>query len=306
MFRIIKRALYWLFHNPWLFLDNVVCYLPWLFSDSMFLRIRYRCMVGYPLDLDNPKTFSEKLQWLKLNDIHDEYTQMVDKVEAKKYVAGIIGQEYIIPTLGVWNSVDEIDWDALPNQFVVKPTNDSGGLVICRDRTVFDIEAAKAKLRSLGQRDYSRVSKEYPYRNVPHRFIAEEYKEDESGELRDYKFFCFNGVPRYCQVISGRGSDTTTSFYDRDWVMQEFSGLHIHNLDKTSVGRPMGYEEMLTLAERLAKGIPFVRIDLYNINGKIFFGEITFFPYSGLGEFRPLKWNKIIGDLVVLPNKQTC
>lgn len=297
----IKRTIYWVSHDPVEFVVIILNLLaPWL-PDQFYIKARFRLSMGYPLDLKNPKTFSEKLQWLKFNDIHDEYTQMVDKVEAKKYVASIIGEEYIIPTLGVWNSVDEIAWDALPKQFVVKATNDSGGLVICRDKASFNVEAAKTKLRELGNRDYSRVNKEYPYKNVLHRFIAEEYKEDESGELRDYKFFCFNGRAEYCQIIQGRNTEMTIDFYDRDWKHLPFHEPREYPHAATPNKKPLNYEKMLEIATTLASNIPFVRVDLYNVNGKIYFGELTFFPTSGFGGFNPIDWDRRVGDMLQLP-----
>lgn len=302
MFRIIRRSLYWLFHSPRDFaitvLDNLA---PWL-PDKLFIKMHFRLSMGYPLNLKNPKTFNEKLQWLKFNDIHEEYTQMVDKLEAKKHVARIIGKEHIIPTIGIWNSVDEIDWASLPNQFVLKSTNDSGGVVICRDKSKFDIESAKAKLRTLGNRDYSLISKEYPYKNVPHRIIAEEYKEDESSfELKDYKFFCFNGDPKFFKVDFDRHTNHRANYYDKNWNFLPFyEKSYPHDKSKKLV-IPYNFEEMIEIAKKLSENIPFVRIDLYNINGMVYFGEITFFPSSGLGIIEPTEWDKSLGDMLVLP-----
>lgn len=302
MFRIIRRAFYWLFHSPRDFAITVLDYLaPWL-PDKFFIRLHFRLSMGYPLNLKNPKTFSEKLQWLKFNDIHEEYSQMVDKVEAKKYVASIIGKEHIIPTLGVWNSVDEIDWDALPNQFVLKPTNDSGGLVICRNKTTFDVEAAKAKLRALGNRDYSQISKEYPYKNVPHRFIAEEYMIDESGyELKDYKFFCFDGFAHSVMLCYDRFSgDTKFYFFDRDWQLLRLNKRGKNAPVGFSLPCPPNVKEMFQIADKLSEGKPFVRVDLYNVNGKIYFGEMTFFPDSGFDANILPETDELYGNLIKL------
>lgn len=302
MFRIIRRSFYWLFHNPRLLaitvLDKLASFLP----DKLFIKLHFRLSLGYSLNLNNPKTFSEKLQWLKFNDLHDEYAKMVDKIEAKKHVASIIGDEYIIPTLAVWNNVDDIDWDSLPESFVIKPTNDSGGLIICKNKSDFDIDKAKERIKHFGKRDYSRVSKEYPYKNVPHRFIAEEYKEDESGfELKDYKFFCFNGRAEFCQVIRGRSSKMTIDFFDRNWKHQPFHEPKAFPFSKEEITRPINYDKMLKIASALSKGIPFIRVDLYNIHGKIYFGELTFFPTSGFGGFDPIEWDKKLGDMLILP-----
>lgn len=301
MFRIIQRGFYWLCNNPKLFVITVLDYMAPLFPDQLFIKLHFAMSMGYSLDLRTPKTFCEKIQWLKFNDIHDEYSIMVDKAEVKNYVASIIGEEYIIPTFAVWNSVDEIDWNSLPNKFVIKPTNDSGGLVICKDKSKLDIEGAKNRLREFGKRDYSIISKEYPYKNVPHRFIAEEYKEDESGELRDYKFFCFNGRAEYCQIIQGRSTEMTIDFYDRDWQHMPFHEPKKFPFSAHENSRPKNYEKMLEIASKLASGIPFIRVDLYNIDGRIYFGELTFFPTSGFGGFDPIEWDRKLGDMLVLP-----
>lgn len=269
-------------------------------SDSLFLKVKFRLLMGYKLNLKDPKTFNEKLQWLKLNDIHAEYTKMVDKVDAKSYVASQVGSKYIIPTLGVWDSVDDIDWASLPKQFVVKATNDSGGIVVCKDKSSLDIESAKVKLRGLGGRDYTLTSKEYPYRDVPHRFIAEEYMEDESGyELKDYKIFCFDGEPKFLFVATGRQqNDTRFDFYDTEF--NHLPVLNGHpNADVWPV-KPENFEEMLDVASKLSKGLTHVRVDLYNVNGRIYFGELTFFHWSGMVPFEPREWDETFGSYINL------
>lgn len=271
-------------------------------SDKTFLKVKFRLLMGYKLNLNEPKTFNEKLQWLKLNDIHPEYTPMVDKVEAKKYVASQVGSRYIIPTLGVWDSVDDIDWASLPKQFVVKATNDSGGIVVCKDKSTLDIKKAKAKLRGLGGRDYTLASKEYPYRDVPHRFIAEEYMEDESGyELKDYKIFCFDGKPKFLFVATGRQqNDTRFDFYDTEF--NHLPVLNGHpNADVWPL-KPENFEEMLDVASKLSKGLTHVRVDLYNVNGRIYFGELTFFHWSGMVPFEPREWDETFGSYINLVN----
>lgn len=287
------------------FLSRVIFRLALIFvdviPDDVFLKIYFKHLMGYPLDLDNPKTYNEKLQWLKIHDKRPEYTKMVDKVEAKKYVSSIVGDKYIIPTLGVWDSVEQIEWDKLPNQFVVKATNDSGGVVVCKDKAKLDIEEAKKKLQNLGKRDYSKFSKEYPYKNVKKRFIAEEYIEDESGyELKDYKIFCFDGEPKFLFVATGRQlHDTRFDFYDIDF--NHLPVLNGHpNADVWPV-KPKNYEEMLDVARKLSKDIPHVRVDLYNVNGKVYFGELTFFHWSGIVPFEPMEWDYKFGEYLQLP-----
>lgn len=255
------------------------------------------------LNLREPLSFNEKLQWLKLHDKRPEYTKMVDKIEAKDYVASIVGKKYIIPTIGIWNDVEEIDWDTLPNQFVIKSTSDSGGVVVCKDKSKLDIAKSKQKLKGLGTRNYAMTSKEYPYENVPHRYIAEEYIEDESGyELKDYKIFCFNGEAKFLFVATGRQlNDTRFDFYDTDFNHLPVLNGHA-NADIAPV-KPQNFEEMLEVANKLSKGIPHVRVDLYNVNGKIYFGELTFFHWSGMVPFEPEEWDYRFGEYLKLPIK---
>lgn len=293
----IKHLLYKLTHINTLVDSFMGRTVDW-WSDEFYLKVVFLMRMGYRLNLKQPRTFSEKLQWLKLNYIRPEYTKMVDKVAAKEYVRSIIGESYIIPTLGVWDEVNEIDWDSLPSQFVIKSTGDSGGVVVCKDKESLDIEASKRKLSVLGSRDYTRTSKEYPYKNVPHRYIAESYMEDESGyELKDYKFFCFNGVPQFLFVATGRqNNDTRFDFYDTD-----FNHLPVINGHPNAVNppqKPQNFEEMLSVAAKLSAGIPHVRIDLYNINGSVYFGEMTFFHYSGMVPFKPIEWDYKFGEFL--------
>lgn len=288
--------------NFYQYLDRFV--LVNILSDENYLKWKFKKLVGYPLNLDIPRSYNEKLQWLKLNDIHPEYTKMVDKVEAKKYVASIIGNQYIIPTLGVWDNVSDIEWDHLPNSFVIKVSSDSGGIVVCKDKSNLDIQQAVRKLSENWGRNYYKFNKEYPYRDVKPRIIAEEYKEDESGELRDYKIFCFDGRPKVLFVASDRQDsveETKFDFFDTEWNhLQIING---HPNSKKEICKPQNFDEMLSVAARLSKGIPHVRVDLYNINGKIFFGELTFFHWSGMVPFEPIEWDYKFGEWISLPNK---
>ena len=272
-----------------------------ILPDKFFLKVRFRLHVGYWPDLDKPKTFNEKLQWLKLHDKRPEYTHMVDKIRAKEYVSSKIGEEYVIKTLGQWNHVDDIDWDILPNQFVVKSTNDSGGVVVCKDKNNLDIESAKLKLKQLGGRNYEIISKEYPYKDVPHRFIAEEYKVDESGyELKDYKIFCSYGKPYFLFVATGRqNNDTRFDFYDIEF--NHLSVMNGHQNADTWPTKPKNFEKMLEIASKLSENIPHLRVDLYNINGDIYFGELTFFHWSGMVPFDPQEWDFKFGEYITLP-----
>lgn len=277
---------------------------PYL-SDKLYLKLLFRHRVGYKLNIDNPQTYNEKLQWLKLNDIHPEYTKMVDKVDAKEYAASIIGEEYIIPTLEVYNTVDEIDFDKLPNQFVLKCTHDSGGIVVCTNKSRLDIEQAKTKLRKGWGQNYFKYNREYPYRNVKPRIIAEEYMEDEkTAELRDYKFFCFNGEVKALFIASDRmksGEETKFDFFDAEYNHLPFTNGHPHA--KIKPEKPSQFELMKKLAAKLSKDIPQVRIDFYEVNGKVYFGEITFFHWSGMTPFEPIEWDHKFGEWIKLPQQ---
>lgn len=273
-------------------------------GDEAFLRTYFWCNLGYILNLNNPKTYNEKLQWLKLHDQRPEYTRMVDKIEAKEYVRTIIGDEYIIPTLTIYDNVEDVDFDKLPNQFVIKCTHDSGGVVVCRDKNNIDKTKILKKLKKGLKQDFTYLTREYPYKSVKPRLIAEEYMEDEDGELKDYKIFCFNGEPKISFVASDRqkeDEETKFDFYDIEWNHLPFTNGHPNGLP---IPKPKNYGLMLDLARKLSKGIPHVRVDLYNVNGRIYFGELTFFHWSGFIPFEPEEWDYKLGEWLQLPKIQ--
>lgn len=276
-------------------------------DDKVYLEKKYRAMMGKPLDLANPKTFNEKLQWLKLYDHRPEYTAMVDKYEAKKYVAGKIGEGYIIPTLGVWERFDDIDFDKLPNQFVLKCTHDCGGLIICKDKETLDKKAAKKKIEKSLKRNYFLRGREWPYKDVKPRIIAEQYMIDtEVEELRDYKFLCFDGKVDCVMVCIERSSGTPKFYYfDEAWNLQRINIRGKNAPDNFTISKPSNIDEMFRIAAELSKGLPFVRVDLYSVSGKTYFGEMTFFPDSGYDvnilEETDVYW----GELLELPSKNT-
>lgn len=282
-----------------------------LLPDSLYIRVLYKLEMGIFPNLRTPTLFTEKIQWLKLYNRKDEYTTMVDKYEVKHYVSSIIGEKYIIPTIGIWNNFEEIDFNTLPNKFVLKTTQGSHASIICRDKKNFDIEAARLFFKKRQNKSPYNQYKEWAYKNVKSRIIAEVYMESPGQtDLTDYKFFCFNGKALFCQVIKDRTLHETIDFFDRDWVHQEFIGLIPNTITPTISNspeppqRPKRYEEMIEIAEKLSQHIPFVRIDLYDINDEIYFGEITFYPAAGLGQFKPQKWNRKLGDLISLPQTQ--
>ena len=270
--------------------------------DKLYLDIRFRKVFGRPVNWKNPKTFNEKLQWLKVYDRKPIYTTMVDKFEVKQYVADRIGEEYIIPTLGVWGSVEDIDFDALPEQFVLKCTHDSGGLVICTDKSKLDIDAAKKKLADSLKQNFYWSGREWPYKNVKPRILAEQFVED-MNELVEYKLFCFDGEPKMILVCKGEahGSGRTNDYCDVELKRLPFVSLNPNSKGELPV--PQELPELIAFARKLSKGIPQVRVDTYLANGKIYFGELTFFHNSGCAKFDPQEWDEKFGQWITLPEK---
>ena len=278
---------------------------PRLLPDKYHVKLYYKFSMGKKLNLKNPQSFTEKLQWLKLYDHNPLYTTLVDKYAVKPWVAERIGEKYIIPTIGVWNSFDEIDFEKLPNQFVLKTTHGGGsiGVVICRDKRIFNKDMAKEKLEKSMRISAYETVREWPYKIVPRRIIAEKYLEpdSETNDLPDYKFFCFNGVPRYCQVISGRNTKKSIDFFDKEWNHQPFREPSKYPNADIEPAKPKCLKEMWQLATKLAEGKAFSRIDFYEVQGMVLFGEITFFPTSGLGVFDPEEYDVILGQMIHLP-----
>lgn len=274
-------------------------YMP----DKMYLQQYYAQNMGYYMDFNNPKTFSEKLQWLKLYNRKPIYSKMVDKATAKKYAASIIGEKFIIPTLGVYNSFDDIDFDILPRQFVMKCTHDSGCVAICKDKSSFDIQNARNLIEEGLLRNWYLLGREWPYKLVTPRIIVEQFINDGGNELKDYKFFCFNGKPVYCQVISNRSSEMAIDFFDEKWIHQPFHEPHNYPFCNKRIEKPVNYELMLVLASKLSQGHPFLRVDFYDVGDKVYFGELTFFPTNGIGGFDPQEWDYKLGQMINLPKR---
>lgn len=284
-------------------LKNLIKSICTLIPDKPFLKIKFRYCTGRRLNLSYPKTFNEKLQWLKLFDRRPEYTTYVDKYAVREHIAETIGEDYLIPVLGVYNNVDDIDWAALPSQFVLKCTHGSGCNIICDDKTRLDIEASKTKLRKWMKTNYFWHGREWPYKNVKPRILCEEFLFDNTdGELKDYRFFCFNGEPRFVAVdfsITDK-SKTRRNLYDLSWRLMDEEISYPKELSDT-VQKPKRLNEMVDLSRTLAEDFPHVRIDFYYVNDKIYFGEITFYHQAGYGRFRPQEFDELLGSWIDLP-----
>jgi len=266
-------------------------------TDKKYIKKEFYYKMGKVLDLDNPQTFNEKLQWLKLYDRKLEYIKMVDKYQVKKYVAEKIGEEYIIPTLGIW--------DILPDKFVLKATHDSGGLVICTDKNILDKEVAIDKLNKSLRTDYYLLHREWPYKDVPRKIIAEKFMmDDQVKDLRDYKFFCFNGKVKNFKIDFDRQTNHRANYYNNVGDLLPFGEADYPPDYNKKLRMPKHLEKMIELAEKLAQDISFIRVDFYEVNSKIYFGELTFFPAAGMGKFTSTEWDYTLGRWIELPEKE--
>lgn len=274
-----------------------------LISSETLLKVRYSSRLQSKLNLNNPTTYTEKLQWLKLYDHKEIYTTMVDKYEAKKFVADRIGEKYVVPLIGVWDNIEDIDFSILPDRFVLKTTHDSGSILVCKDKSTLDYKEIYRNFKKYLKRNYYTGSREWPYKNIKPRIIVEKYMEDElDGELRDYKFFTFGGVPKVLYITQGRSTnETVADFFDMDFNHLPFTIDHNNAIFPPH--KPKNFELMKELAAKLSEGTPQLRVDFYEVNGDVYFGEMTFFHCSGLVSFKPEKWDKILGDWLVLPEK---
>lgn len=279
---------------------NFLKFIP----DKLLLKVEYKLRIGKKLNLESPKYFTEKLQWLKLYDRKDIYTQMVDKYHAKQFLAEKIGEQYVVPTLGCWSHYDEIDFSLLPDKFVLKCTHDSGSVILCDDKTTFNHAEAKKKLEFHLKNDEYILGREWPYKNVPRRIIAEVKLDEGDGKgftIKDYKFFCFNGEPRVMYISNDRGDDPRTDFFDMN-----FQHLPIHMKDPNAdilPDKPAQFEKMKEIAAILSDGIPHLRVDFYAVGEKIYVGEMTFFHNSGFTSVQPEEWDLRMGEWITLPAK---
>lgn len=272
--------------------------------DRAYLELMYRWYHKEKLNLAKPVKFTEKLQWLKLYDRHPLYTKLVDKYEAKQIVSDIIGSKYVIPLIGVWDTPDSINWEKLPEKFVVKTTHYGGssGVIVCKSKQRINKAQTVENLQENLKLNAFLYGREWPYKEVTPRIIAEQLIEIEGmNDIPDYKWYCFNGQPTYCQVIQNRREHETIDFFDANWQHCDFIGLNPKASNAKAIpSRPKCLLEQIEIAKQLSKGIPFVRIDLYEANGKVYFGEYTFYPGSGLGSFRPAKFDLVLGEMIDL------
>ncbi|MBE6643760.1 MAG: glycosyl transferase [Ruminococcaceae bacterium] len=274
-------------------------------SDERFLKMKYSRTYGKELKFDIPITFNEKLQWLKLYDRNPNYTVMVDKYKVRDYIAEKIGAQYLTPLVGVWDSPDKIDFEALPDQFVLKCNHNSGfGMCICTDKSKIDITKVKKGLAKGLKQDYYLTGREWPYKDVPRKIVAEQFLKSDVGGLTDYKIHCFNGIPKFVLVCRDRFAESglTEDFYTLEWEHMNLKRPKIPNA-LTPIPKPEKLDEMLELAKKLSENIPFIRVDFYLVEGKIYFSELTFFPASGFEGYDPPEWDKTFGEWLSLPLK---
>lgn len=272
-------------------------------DDKKYLKRQFKEHMGYEMDFSNPRTFDEKLNWLKLYDRNPLYTKMVDKYEAKLIVAEKLGDKYIIPTLGIYDSFDEIDFTSLPNQFVIKCTHDSGGVFIVKDKNNMDVNTLRKTIEKLLSKNFFYFHREWPYKNVNPRIIIEKYMEDDNTkELRDYKFYCFNGNVKAMLLASNRqkgNEELRFDYYDKNFVKLNMTNYWHPNAIEES-NKPKSFNEMIKFASELSVGFPHVRIDFYEVNGQVFFGEFTFYDQAGYLKINPKLWEIEWGDLIDL------
>lgn len=276
--------------------------LHWM-SDECFLKFRFKRFIGKKLDLKHPRTFNEKLQWLKLYDRRPAYILMVDKYRVRQYIEEQIGQEYLIPLLGRWDRAEDIDFDSLPDQFVLKCNHDSGCVIVCKDKSRLDIPAARERLAKQLKTNIYWHGREWPYKDVKPCILAEKYMCDANGELNDYKLMCFDGEVKCSFVCSERFTDKGlhVTFFDPDWNVMPFE--RNHPSVQQGLPKPSQYEKMVELAQILSKEIPFVRVDFYEVDGKVYFGELTLYPGCGFEAFQPEEWDEKMGGWIKLPEK---
>lgn len=272
-------------------------------SDELYLKIAFRLSMNKKLNLNNPKTFNEKIQWLKLYDRKDEYITLVDKYRVREYIKKVIGEKYLIPMLGVWNNADEIDFEKLPEKFVLKCNHDSGSVIICENKNQLDIKKVKEKLNKSLRKNGYYFGREWPYKNVEPCIICEKYMiDDKEGELKDYKFFCFSGQVYCFKIDFDRFVKHRANYYSREKELLYFGEKVCPPDFNVKLNLPTKIDEMISLAEKLSTDYTFVRVDFYEVNEQVYFGELTFYPASGFGLFVSETWDEKLGNLIKIDN----
>lgn len=283
---------------------NQLCRLLAFIPDKAYLHIAYFAHTKNRLHLSDPQTFNEKLQWLKINDKNPIYCKIVDKYTVREYIKQKIGSEYLIPLLGVWDSANDIPFDQLPEKFVLKCTHDSGSVIVCTSKGDIDQKAVKQKLNKALKQNIFYNGREWPYKNVKPRIIAEEFLTEASGmEPKDYKIFCFNGMPRFIQVDQGRFHTHRRNMYTPEWQPMDME-IRVPRNREREVDKPENLKEMLEFAKVLSKDFPFVRVDFYSVNNRLYFGELTLYPGNGYGKITPDEWNHTLGEWIRLPDNK--
>ena len=307
LIRLIRASIKYIFSSNYRFVFNSQKNKYKKLPDETYLKKMFKATIGNELDLDNPKTFNEKLQWLKLYDRKPEYNIYVDKYRVRDYIANILGEEYLIPLIGVWDNPDDIDFDKLPDRFVLKCNHNSGlGMCICKDKSKLDINRVKSELRKGLSQDYYLYGREWPYKDVPRKIIAEEYIAHSNGEeIKDYKLWCFSGKVKVILTCSERFSKTglKENFYTPQWELLDLKRPKHSNTDH-AIPMPININKMIDCAELLSAGHKFLRVDFYEVDGRIYFGELTFFPASGFEKFEPREWDDKLGEAITLPERK--
>lgn len=282
------------------FLYKIKYFVKKLIPTKWYIMIQYKYYYGKKLNLKNPKLLSEKIQWLKLYNKNPEYIHLIDKYEVRKHISNIIGEQHLNPLLGLYNSFEEINFDILPNEFVLKPNHTSGDIFICRDKSKIDLEQLEKQVNKWIKINFYWAHREWPYKNIKPKILCEKFMIDEGiQELMDYKFMCFHGKPKFCVVCLNRNVNVNMDIYDMKWERMPFRWTFPNS--RKSIPQPINFEKMIEISKQLSKNIPLVRVDLYEVNGQIFFGELTFYPCSGFINFIPQKYDKIFGSWLELP-----
>lgn len=297
--KVFTRKVVTFCKRPQTMLEKLLQFFSPIFNDKTYLKILFPLKLGYKLELKNPQTYNEKLQWLKLYYRRSIMTKMVDKFEAKKFIEERVGRQYVVKNFGVWNSFNEIDFNNLPNNFVLKTTHDQGGVIICKDKSTFDYKSAQIKLNKHLSKRHFYLTREWPYKNVTPRILAEEYL-DSNSIFKDYKFYCFHGVPRVMYVSMGKAAGKMTiDYFDMNFNQLDIRRPNIDNSGKL-IDKPRNFDLMINLSRKLSEGFPHLRVDFYELNQKLYVGELTFFQGGGLMPFIPAEWDRNFGNWIDL------